>query len=154
MDEYKEYLYQRRPHYRNLEYGSITKQKALRERLNCKPFKWFMEKIAFDQPLKYPPVEPPDFAWGSVRNVAADQCLDSKFHGQGKFGLDECLSSKGGSSGEQNFVLTWHQDLRPAKRSVCLDVSSGEKRTPVVLWPCHGMQGNQLFKYNLVSMRV
>lgn len=154
MDEYKEYLYNRRPHYRSLDYGDVSKQKALRQKLKCKPFKWFMQEVAFDQPLKYPPVEPPDFAWGTVRNIASGKCLDSKFLDQGKrFGLDHCMGSiLGGRSGEQNFVLTWHRDLRPAKRNVCLDVSSGEKRAPVVLWTCHGMQGNQLFKYNLVSM--
>ncbi|OQR76833.1 putative polypeptide N-acetylgalactosaminyltransferase 10-like, partial [Tropilaelaps mercedesae] len=156
MDEYKNYLYNRRPHYRNLDYGDISKQKALRERLKCKSFQWFMEKVAFDQPLRYPPIEPPDLAWGKIRNVAAAKCLDSKFLDSGKkIGLDKCIGSKSdGGSREQNFVLTWHQDLRPAKRTVCLDVSSSENKAPVVLWTCHGMQGNQLFKYNLVTMQL
>lgn len=68
MDEYKEYLYQHDPdRYPNLDAGDLTKQKAIREKLQCKPFKWFMEEIAFDLPKKYPPVEPPDFAWGTIR---------------------------------------------------------------------------------------
>lgn len=66
MDEYAEYIYKRRPHYRNIDPGDLTEQKALRERLKCKPFKWFMENIAFDLPLKYPPVEPDDYAYGEV----------------------------------------------------------------------------------------
>ncbi|GFS39403.1 n-acetylgalactosaminyltransferase 6 [Trichonephila inaurata madagascariensis] len=64
MDEYKEYLYMRRPHYRGLEVGNLTEQKLLRKRLGCKSFKWFMENVAFDQPKKYPPIEPPDYAKG------------------------------------------------------------------------------------------
>jgi polypeptide N-acetylgalactosaminyltransferase len=66
MDEYAEYLYKRRPHYRAIDPGDLTKQKALRDNLHCKPFKWFMEKVAFDLPLKYPPVEPGDFGVGEV----------------------------------------------------------------------------------------
>ncbi len=56
--------------------GDLTKQKALRDSLHCKPFKWFMENIAFDQPLNYPPVEPPEYASGKIKNVAIDlMCL-------------------------------------------------------------------------------
>ena len=66
MDEYKEYLYLRRPQYRNMEYGDVSAQKEVRERLQCKSFHWFMQNIAFDLPKKYPPIEPPDFASGEV----------------------------------------------------------------------------------------
>lgn len=90
MDEYKEYLYKRRPQYRNLEVGDLSSQTEIRERLHCKvddshvlrvcnetqrcnefrlkfqSFKWFMTNIAFDLPKKYPPIEPPDFASGEV----------------------------------------------------------------------------------------
>lgn len=155
MDEYKEFLYKRRPHYRSLDFGNITKQKALRDELKCKPFKWFMEKVAFDQPKKYPPVEPPNYAWGAVRNVGADKCLDTKFKGQSqRFGLDKCIKGNPATSGEQNFVLSWHKDIRPGKRTVCFDVSSSEKKAPVMLWQCHGMHGNQLFKYDMLTKQI
>ncbi|GFU97439.1 polypeptide N-acetylgalactosaminyltransferase-like 6 [Trichonephila clavipes] len=49
----------------------------------------------------------------------------------------------------RQFVLSWHKDIRPAKRNICFDVSSSEKQAPVVLWNCHGMQGNQLWKYDM-----
>lgn len=66
MDEYAQYLYMRRPHYKHIDPGDLTKQKALREKLQCKPFSWFMKSIAFDLPLKYPPIEPDDFGFGEV----------------------------------------------------------------------------------------
>lgn len=72
MDEYKEYLYLRRSHYRDIDPGDLSQQKALRDKLKCKPFKWFMEEIAFDQPKKYPPIEPPSFASGEVSIFVID----------------------------------------------------------------------------------
>ena len=66
MDEYAEYLYKRRPHYRRIDPGDLTEQKAIRDKLKCKPFKWFMNEVAFDLIKVYPPVEPPDFASGKV----------------------------------------------------------------------------------------
>ena len=48
--------------------GDISEQVALRKRLNCKPFKWFMKEVAFDLVRHYPPVEPKDFVSGEIRN--------------------------------------------------------------------------------------
>jgi polypeptide N-acetylgalactosaminyltransferase len=67
MDEYAEFLYERRPQYRKIDPGDVSEQKSVRDRLHCKSFKWFMENVAFDLPEKYPPVEPPHFAEGEVR---------------------------------------------------------------------------------------
>ena len=69
MDEYKEFLYKRRPHYRTIDEGDISEQLAIREKLKCKPFKWFMENVAFDLVKVYPPVEPPSMAWGEVSMI-------------------------------------------------------------------------------------
>lgn len=67
MDEYAEYVYQRRPEYRHLSAGDMIPQKELRSRLGCKTFKWFMSNVAWDLSKHYPPVEPPAAAWGEVR---------------------------------------------------------------------------------------
>lgn len=69
MDEYAEYVYQRRPEYRHLSAGDMTPQKELRSRLGCKNFKWFMSNVAWDLPKHYPPVEPPAAAWGEVQLI-------------------------------------------------------------------------------------
>lgn len=70
MDEFAEYIYQRRPEYRHLSTGDISAQKELRKRLKCKDFKWFMAAVAWDVPKYYPPVEPLPAAWGEVRRPA------------------------------------------------------------------------------------
>ena len=147
MDEYKEYLYQRRPHYRNVDAGNIDAQKSLRERLKCKSFKWFMETVAFDQPLNYPAVEPDDFASGRVESLAQfpkSRCLYAPAGGKTNFATAVCGSNKA----EQEFVMNWHKDMRPKSRSsICLDVSKGGDRAPVEPYECHGGKGNQLWRY-------
>ncbi|KAK7503791.1 hypothetical protein BaRGS_00004914 [Batillaria attramentaria] len=155
MDEYAEYLYKKRPHYRNIDPGDLTEQKAIRTRLNCKPFKWFMTEVAFDLPKYYPPVEPPALAEGELRNKASNLCVDTRYKGQGEsFQLQPCVKDGGGAGGEQQFELSWHKDIRPKKRTVCFDASQSMPKAPVILFGCHGMQGNQRFKYNLDTSQL
>lgn len=63
--------------------GDLTKQLAVRERHQCKSFKWFMEKVAFDQDKYYPAFEPPDGANGMIKSKAdPNKCIDTKFKGK------------------------------------------------------------------------
>jgi len=151
MDEYAEYIYKNRPHYRNLDPGDISEQVALREKLNCKPFKWFIKEIAFDLPKHYPPVEPEDFLSGEIRSEDDPKlCVDSQYkRANERIGLAGCSKDKPGSSGEQGFSLTWRKDIRPSSRKkICLDVSSYEAQAPVLLFDCHGQGGNQAWRYD------
>jgi polypeptide N-acetylgalactosaminyltransferase len=65
MDEFAEYYYIREPAIRTLNYGDVSERKRLRENLQCKPFKWFMETIAYDVLQKFPP-PPKNIVWGEV----------------------------------------------------------------------------------------
>lgn len=66
MDEYKEYIYQRKPErFARVDVGDISKQLAIKEKLQCKPFKYFLEVVAPDMLEKYPPVQI-EFASGVV----------------------------------------------------------------------------------------
>ncbi|XP_066852259.1 polypeptide N-acetylgalactosaminyltransferase-like 6 isoform X5 [Anser cygnoides] len=152
MDEFAEYIYQRRPEYRHLSTGDISAQKELRKHLKCKDFKWFMAAVAWDVPKYYPPVEPPPAAWGEIRNMAADLCVDSKHGATGtELRLDICV--KDGSertwSHEQLFTFGWREDIRPGEplhtRKFCFDAISHS--SPVTLYDCHGMKGNQHWSY-------
>jgi polypeptide N-acetylgalactosaminyltransferase len=48
----------------------------------------------------------------------------------------------------QGFELSWRQDIRPKGRELCFDVPKRDTRTPVILFSCHGMRGNQHFVYD------
>ncbi|KAJ1128497.1 hypothetical protein NDU88_006875 [Pleurodeles waltl] len=152
MDEYAEYIYQRRPEYRHLSAGDVASQKELRNRLNCKSFKWFMNEIAWDLPKFYPPVEPPAAAWGEIRNVGASLCVDAKVASQGsQLRLEPCLKTNGDAvwGNMQVFTFGWREDIRPGDplhtRKFCFDAIS--HTSPVTLFDCHGMKGNQQWRY-------
>lgn len=53
----------------------------------------------------------------------------------------------------QVFTLGWREDIRPGDplhtKKVCFDAIS--HTSPVTLFDCHGMRGNQLWKYRKVS---
>ncbi|MBN3296242.1 GLT10 acetylgalactosaminyltransferase, partial [Amia calva] len=152
MDEYAEYIYQRRPEYRHLSAGDMTAQKELRNNLNCKNFKWFMTEVAWDLPKHYPPVEPPAAAWGELRNVGSGMCVESKHSASGSpVRMETCLKGRGeaGWSHGQVFTFGWREDIRVGDplhtKKVCFDAIS--HNSPVTLYDCHGMKGNQLWRY-------
>jgi polypeptide N-acetylgalactosaminyltransferase len=67
MDEYKEYIYMRSPEtYDLVDVGDLTRQKAVRERLKCKSFKWFLETVAVEVLPKFPVLGEAWFARGAV----------------------------------------------------------------------------------------
>jgi polypeptide N-acetylgalactosaminyltransferase len=136
----------------------MSEQLAVREKLKCKPFSWFMREVAWDLEKYYPTVEPPPFAAGEIRSVSSKLCIDTKNAGeQQTFGLNTCMKDKPGISGEQHFDFTWHKDIRPGPppgRHMCFDVSTSHSHSPIVLYHCHGMQGNQLFKFNLATNQL
>lgn len=154
MDEYKEYLYERRPErYANIDAGDLSKQKAIREKLKCKSFKWYMEKVAYDLVKKYPPVEPPDFASGVVMSLGSPKmCIDSMNNGEhGEIGLFSCSDNLKRPQGNQFWSLSWRKDIRQKFGNLCWDVSKGSSNAPVVFFKCHNSQGNQLWRYDPVK---
>lgn len=72
-DKYKQYFYTREPLAQYLDMGDITDQLALKERLKCKSFEWFMQNVAYDVFDKFPQL-PANLHWGELRSVATEMC--------------------------------------------------------------------------------
>lgn len=128
MDEYKEFYYIREPQIQRLDYGDLSDQKAIREKLQCKSFKWFMENVAYDLVKKFP-LPPKNKVWGECKNKQHNVCLDVRGAQFGQpIGVSGCHHQLGNqlfrlnvegelSSGEHCFV----SDKNIVKKKFCLD---------------------------------
>lgn len=152
MDEYAEYLYERRPSCQKVDPGDLKKQKAVREQLKCKPFKWFLEEVAPDLLEKYPLHEPLPFARGAIQSLAYPSlCIDTMGRGRDQdVGMYTCHRDLIQPGASQNWMLSHSRDVRTVESSLCLDVNGNTPRITVKLFSCHESQGNQLLKYDLV----
>ncbi|OQR79886.1 putative polypeptide N-acetylgalactosaminyltransferase 9-like [Tropilaelaps mercedesae] len=118
------------------DYGDISERIALRKKLNCKPFSWFVKTI-------YPELFVPGDAVGSgeIRNFGSGgMCIDSP---AGKDALHKPvgLYPCHGQGGNQYWLLSKNGEIR--RDEACIDFAG----TDVILYPCHGSKGNQYWTY-------
>ncbi|XP_030372268.1 N-acetylgalactosaminyltransferase 6-like [Scaptodrosophila lebanonensis] len=114
MDDYKKYLYQRnKTVYDRIDPGDLTKQRALRSKLKCNSFRWYLHNVAFDVVNRYPPIEPPDYAHGVIQNLGNPKlCVFSVDFRTKPVGLNNCDGNLEHPHYSQYWKLTWHRDLR------------------------------------------
>ncbi|KAG8432334.1 hypothetical protein GDO86_016830 [Hymenochirus boettgeri] len=136
MDDFKDFFYIISPGVVKVDYGDVSERRALREKLKCKPFSWYLENIYPDSqiPRRY-------FSLGEIRNVETNQCLDNMGRKENeKVGIFNCH----GMGGNQVFSYTADKEIRTD--DLCLDVS--RLNGPVIMLKCHHMRGNQLWEYD------
>ena len=73
MDEYKRLFYMQRRDLINKDVGDLSERKALRERLGCKSFQWYLDNVYPEKFISDIGVQ----AWGTVRNPSTNLCLDT-----------------------------------------------------------------------------
>lgn len=90
-----------------------------------------------------------DFASGAIQSLAnPSYCVDTLSHGEKEnIGLYYCAADILKPQSTQFFALSWQRDIRIKHGESCWDVSEAGK-APIALFGCHGMQGNQLFRYD------
>lgn len=137
MDDYKKYYYDRIGHELG-DYGDVGDRIELRNKLQCKPFSYFVKEI---YPELFIPGEA--IAYGEIKNEASGgvkMCLDSAarkadFHKP--LGVYPCH----GAGGNQYWLLSRDGEIR--RDEACVDYAGRD----IVLFPCHGSGGNQLWYY-------
>lgn len=152
MDEFKEVIFSfDRERYNKVDAGDLTVPKAVRERLNCKSFKYFMDEIAPDILTRYPTTkETPVFASGQIKSLADEKvCIDTFYRSEfDPIGLFYCQELDGNNQPPQSqfFRLTFMKNIVFGFIENCLD--SYKMSIPQCTYFTYG---NQYWKYDRVS---
>ncbi|XP_017840349.1 polypeptide N-acetylgalactosaminyltransferase 8 [Drosophila busckii] len=152
LDEYKDKLYANVPHLTQIKVGSLKQQKALRQRLRCKPFKWFLDNLASDFLALYPLQDPEDYAIGALQSLAAPKlCLD-RAGSKTQPKLAACDEDLLYPRLEQAWYLSHFRDLHSSY--LCLELQQRQPNAAVLLWQCHHQAGNQFWFYDQQSKQL
>eukprot|EP00092_Neocalanus_flemingeri_P005465 GFUD01005893.1.p1 GENE.GFUD01005893.1~~GFUD01005893.1.p1 ORF type:complete len:612 (+),score=116.80 GFUD01005893.1:189-2024(+) len=145
LDDHKKYYYDRIGNDLG-NYGDVSSRKQLRENLQCKSFKWYLDNIF---PELFIPGDA--VASGEIRNVrkghGAEMCIDSaakKGDMHKPVGLYPCHNQ----GGNQYWMMSKQGEIR--RDEACLDFASKD----VILFSCHGGGGNQHWEYSHEKMRL
>uniref|UniRef100_A0A3B3S2N2 Polypeptide N-acetylgalactosaminyltransferase 16 n=1 Tax=Paramormyrops kingsleyae TaxID=1676925 RepID=A0A3B3S2N2_9TELE len=136
MDEYKQYYYAARPSAQGKSFGSISDRLALRRKLNCHSFGWYLENV-------YPELKIPEQEAVSSVLKQGGLCLESV--GTESLGLGECKGS--GLNRPQTQVSAW-TFVEPLIRQQdhCLAVTGFTAGSKVKLEPCNPKEPKQKWR--------
>ncbi|PAA64242.1 hypothetical protein BOX15_Mlig005705g1, partial [Macrostomum lignano] len=134
MDDYGKLYYERVGG--KGEFGDVSERKALRQRLGCRSFQWYLDTV-------YPELFLPRHALakGAIRSAAGPYCIDAPVShretGQTAVKLWQCH----GQGGNQFWMLSKLGEIR--RDEGCIDYPG----SGVIVYNCHGGRGNQEWLY-------
>lgn len=124
LGKYKEVMYFVDPEKSRIDPGDLTKMIMIRDKLQCKPFDYFLEEIAPEMFTRffYQGRFPGYFGRGMVENVAYPKmCLDTLGNKRGHISLFQCHEENDVEENiNQYFLLTWHRSLKLRRGESCL----------------------------------
>ncbi|XP_032820332.1 polypeptide N-acetylgalactosaminyltransferase 15 [Petromyzon marinus] len=149
MDGYKELYYHRNPHARMEPFGDVTERRNLRERLQCKTFKWFLENVYPD--IHVPEDRPGKFGMLKNRGLS-NYCFDYNPPDENQVtGQRIILYGCHGMGQNQFFEYTSEQEIRYNTRQpeACAAVDNGMDY--LTMYYCHSKNSpvteNQKFDF-------
>ncbi|XP_022079871.1 polypeptide N-acetylgalactosaminyltransferase 13-like [Acanthaster planci] len=140
LDDYKRDFYASLPEAQNKYYGDVADRQALRQKLACHPFQWYLEKV---YPSLLGTAQDQLVAWGRCHNKHANLCVDTLRAGESKpIGVSKC----GKNLPSQAFMITLDSEIR--WEDLCLDLADYRAGHKLTLEGCHGMGGSQEWKHD------
>lgn len=160
MDQYREHFFRMFPNARlNTNYGDLSERKALRKRLHCTSFKWYLDNIYPEQVLPDVNGNIPAMAYdrktwmkhkslpkrtGKIMHIKSGMCIESigaAYEKRSKLRLNDCVPSS--DYKKQMWSETNEHELKLAQ-TLCLEVNdfSRDKIIPKLM-KCHGGKGTQ-----------
>ncbi|KAJ8278111.1 hypothetical protein GJAV_G00083970 [Gymnothorax javanicus] len=154
MDEYKEQYFALRPELRTRSYGDISERLAVRKRLQCHSFRWYLDNIYPEMQLSPQHNRPQQPVFvnkglrrpkvqqrGRLRNLLVNKCLVAQGRPSQKGGV-VVVKTCDLSDPEQEWAYDEEHELILAGL-LCLDMSEIRSSDPPRLMKCHGSGGSQ-----------
>lgn len=124
MDSYKQYYYKAYPAAKLVPFGDISDRLAIRERLSCKPFEWYLNNV-------YPELQIPERETRAYRSGSIEQngrCLTMAPHWILK--LEQC--------DDQSIDQEWAVDslVTFSRKNQCITIGGMQEPQIISLLPC------------------
>lgn len=142
-DQYKDIYYEIESSAKSVPPGDVSERIALRKRLQCKSFKWYLENVFPDM---FVPLKENVIAAGTLRNDQTGFCLKG---GSQKVELKPCTAKEKAYTTTRFYFVKKSHEIRyeTSQGAKCLDSSKSAPNSEVEFWGCHGLGGNQLWDY-------